>query len=702
MTPARELGAKAFRITLVWSPGQTTLAPTDAGNLDRAVQAASGMRIVLAVYADSPSKAPLDAAARDQYCAYARSAVERRPEINDVVIWNEPNLSYFWAPQFDANGQSAAPAAYEALLARCWDVLHAYRASINVVAPATSPRGNDNPSAPSNISHSPGNFIRKLGEAYRASGRQLPILDTVGQHVYGESPSERPWRQHIGSKTMAEGDWNKLMWSLATAFAGTGQRIPGECSGARCVSILYLEAGFQTVADAHKASLYSGPEPAGIPDDAGGEPAASTPSADSPAPDQSTQITDAVRLAYCQPYVEAFFNFLLWDETTATGWQSGPFWADRTPKDSWPAFREAIGEANSGTVNCAALKGGPPSADYTPPSSVTAISISAARDPLRVELAWSPSSDAAGPVKGYRVYRNGGYYAWTETPAFRDAKVAQGTPYSYTVYAQDVAGNLSDVSETAAITTPDFTPPTAPSGLSAQILQNPGRVSLSWTASTDNAAVVGYRVSRDAVPLGEAQTTSYTDASATGPASYTYSIEAYDAAGNVSAAATIAVTTPDLAAPSAPRRLVAHASRRPPAVVLRWSASSDNIGVRGYRISRDGVLLGETTATTYTDASPARVATATYSVQAYDAAGNMSAPATVAAWADLLAPSAPRNLRASVSRRPLKVLLRWRASRDNVVVAGYRVYRNAVRIARARRTTYTDATVSARTTYTYV
>ena len=129
--------------------------------------------------------APKTPAARDQYCEYVRDALARLPSIRDVVIWNEPNKSQFWSPQ-----SAEAPVAYEALLARCYDVLHAAFADVNVIGFALSSTGNDDGG-----SHSPGAFIRAVGEAYRASGREQPLFDTVGHHVYGFTASERPWRQ---------------------------------------------------------------------------------------------------------------------------------------------------------------------------------------------------------------------------------------------------------------------------------------------------------------------------------------------------------------------------------------------------------------------------------------------------------------------------------------------------------------------------
>jgi hypothetical protein len=348
---ARDLGMSAFRITLPWYTGETKLAATDRSELQTAVYGRAEMRVVLAVYGPF---APITLALRDEYCTYVRNVLNEFPQINDVIIWNEPNLAY-WLPQFNSDGTSAAPAAYEALLAHCYDILHATRPTINVIAPATSLWGNDNPLAVSNVSHSPVNFIREMGAAYRASGRDRPIFDTFGHHPHPGDASERPWKVHPGTQ-ISEGDLNKLVQVLRDEFLGTAQPVPGNG-----LSIWYLEDGYQTTINGAKLPFYSGYEnwPHTIPDYAGSEPEWPPPPADSPAPDQWTQIIDAVRLAYCQPYVSAYFNFLLWDESPLTGWQSGMLWADGTPKASYPAFKQVIHEVDEGKVDCAHLKGGP-------------------------------------------------------------------------------------------------------------------------------------------------------------------------------------------------------------------------------------------------------------------------------------------------------------------------------------------------------
>ncbi|MFB4293897.1 carbohydrate-binding protein [Nonomuraea sp. ATR24] len=71
-------------------------------------------------------------------------------------------------------------------------------------------------------------------------------------------------------------------------------------------------------------------------------------------------------------------------------------------------------------------------------------------------------------------------------------------------------------------------------------------VSLAWNASTDNVAVSGYDVYRGSTLVSTATGTSFTDTGRTPNTSYTYTVRARDAAGNVSAASNaVTVTTPD-------------------------------------------------------------------------------------------------------------------------------------------------------------
>ena len=80
---------------------------------------------------------------------------------------------------------------------------------------------------------------------------------------------------------------------------------------------------------------------------------------------------------------------------------------------------------------------------------------------------------------------------------------------------------------------PDTTPPSKPTGLNA-VGVSTSRINLSWTASTDNVAVVGYRIYRDTVLIDTVPGTAYGDTGLAAGSSHTYQIAAIDAVPNVS------------------------------------------------------------------------------------------------------------------------------------------------------------------------
>src|SRR3989344_4154324 len=84
---------------------------------------------------------------------------------------------------------------------------------------------------------------------------------------------------------------------------------------------------------------------------------------------------------------------------------------------------------------------------------------------------------------------------------------------------------------------------------------------------------------------------------------------------------------PDTTPPSAPKGLTVRNRGYAPWFELKWSTSTDNVGVMGYRIYRDGAPLPRAaTTTTYRDDFGQYPTGHTYSVSAFDAAGNLSAP----------------------------------------------------------------------------
>src|SRR5437868_12950764 len=320
----RSLGLKAVRITLPWHAGETQLSADDQQAVQRAVAATWGLRLVVSVYG-SAADTPRTDEARDQFCSFAGDLVTRNVTVTDVVIWNDPNNFASCVPQSNADGSSSAPADYEALLAACWTKLHGLRPTVNVIADDASQNGG----APG-TAHDTVAWYRKLGDAYRASGRHEPLFDTVAHVPHPLTSAERPWVKHPRATSVAEGDYAKLVGALTAAFGGTAQPLPGLSS----VSIWYLGGGFQTTIDPDKGRLYSGRETDANPVPAWSDTAAKD-TRKGAAPDQATQLADAIRVAYCQPTVGAFFNFHLADESNLVGWQSGVLWSDWTPKPSY-------------------------------------------------------------------------------------------------------------------------------------------------------------------------------------------------------------------------------------------------------------------------------------------------------------------------------------------------------------------------------
>ena len=178
----------------------------------------------------------------------------------------------------------------------------------------------------------------------------------------------------------------------------------------------------------------------------------------------------------------------------------------------------------------------------------------------------------------------------------------------------------------------DSTPPTAPTNLSASTTATaPGRVSLTWTAATDTGGVAGYRVLRNGTQVGQVTTTGFVDDTAVPATSYSYTVVAYDTAGNVGPPSTAAdVTTPqDTSAPTVPTGLKATAAG-PDRVDLTWTASQDDTRVAGYDVLRGGVVVGSTGTTSYSDLGVSPSTTYSYTVRARDESGNVSAESTPA------------------------------------------------------------------------
>jgi chitodextrinase len=243
-------------------------------------------------------------------------------------------------------------------------------------------------------------------------------------------------------------------------------------------------------------------------------------------------------------------------------------------------------------------------------------------------LSWSGATDNVA-VTAYDVYKDGVFFGSTTSTTFAVSGLTASTTYAFTVKAKDAAGNASVASNTVSVTTlapvVDTTAPTAPT-LSASGTTLTA-TNLSWSGATDNVSVTGYDVYKDGVLLGSTATTTYAVSGLTAATTYAFTVQAKDAAGNISLASnTVSVTTltPDTTAPTAPT--LSASGTTSTTTNLSWTGATDNVAVTGYNVYRGTTLLGSTTtATTYAVTGLTASTAYTFYVQAKDAAGNVSA-----------------------------------------------------------------------------
>ena len=234
-------------------------------------------------------------------------------------------------------------------------------------------------------------------------------------------------------------------------------------------------------------------------------------------------------------------------QPTGTSWSDGGL-----PIGTY--YYKVTAEDAAGNISAASNQASATVADATAPTAPSGLAANVSG--TTASLTWTAATDNVGVVR-YNVHR-GTTSGFTPAAANRIAQptgtsysdngLAPGT-YYYKVTAEDAAGNVGPVSNTASGTVLDATAPTAPSGLGAT--GGASQASLSWTAATDNVGVVRYNVHRSTTSgftpstgnrIAQPTGTSYTDLGLAA-GTYYYKVTAEDAAGNVGAASNQATAT---------------------------------------------------------------------------------------------------------------------------------------------------------------
>ena len=313
--------------------------------------------------------------------------------------------------------------------------------------------------------------------------------------------------------------------------------------------------------------------------------------------------------------------------------------------------------ANIDAVNAAticALSGqcsGASPPDATPPaiSAVVASSVTASQ----AVIGWATNENADtqveyGPTTAYGS-------ATTVNPAMVTAH-SQGlsnlspfTVYHYRVRSKDANGNLATsgnftLTTLAAAPPADTTPPVISAVTNAAVSSTGATVSWVTNEASDSQLQYGLTTAYGSTTvLNSALITSHAQAvSGLLPSTvYHYRVRSRDAAGNLAMSGDFTFktlgTTGDTVAPSSPTGVTGK-NVRSTRITVAWNASTDNVGVTGYRL--DVAADSAFTDSFYTNVNVSNVTSFTvndldrgtryyFRVRAYDAAGNVSASSAI-------------------------------------------------------------------------
>ena len=323
-------GLRQNVMTLKWDPAAPMTIP-DKVFLDGAlpVAQAAGIKVVFALYGAKPTTFTGDGGNAEAFGAWAGQVARTYPSVKTFIVGNEPNQPRFWRPQFDGGGQQASAAAFGPVLAAGYDALKAANGANQVVGVGLSPRGNDRPDAPSNISTSPVRFLQALGSWYAGSGRTRPVMDALSFHPYPNANTDPVSRGYVWPNIgLINAD--RLKQAVEDAFRGTSH--PTVRSG---LKLFYDEVGWQV--DTSGNASYAGTENVPVTTEA----------------NQAEIYGQIPRLVACDPAISAVNIFGFVDESDrGAGFQAGLVRKDGTARPSLNTFRDAIaGGCSGGQVN---------------------------------------------------------------------------------------------------------------------------------------------------------------------------------------------------------------------------------------------------------------------------------------------------------------------------------------------------------------
>ena len=334
-TTLKSNGLEQNAVTVLWDEMQPdSILEERLLNSSLAAAQAAGVRVVFDVYPVHSRAFTQGGATPQQFGAFLAKLAQAFPQVTEYVVMNECNQTRFVNPQFDARGQNQSAAICGRALAAGYDALKAVDPSIFVWGIGLSPRGNDNPTAASNVSTSPVKFLASLGRGYRSSGRTRPLMDGFDFHPY-PIPQSLPFATgYADADNASVSNLPRVYQAFYEAFDGTSQPTIGQQAGGG-LPVSLNEVGIQT--DSSGWDGYTGAETAATA--AGGVRGDTATEAF-----QAAWYVQMLDLVACDPDVKVVNIFHLVDETDLRGWQSGLYYVGYFPKSSAAAVRRWIAE----------------------------------------------------------------------------------------------------------------------------------------------------------------------------------------------------------------------------------------------------------------------------------------------------------------------------------------------------------------------
>lgn len=329
-------GMTANKMTVNWDPANPDLI-MEKPFLDRAIPQAQaqGIHLSFGIHIGKARAITDDPKALALFTDWLRVLATTYPEVKEFVIGNEPNLTRFWQPQFNRNRTPASGIAFARFLAASYDALKEVDPEITVVGVGLSPRGNDMPNAPSNVSTSPVKFIRDLGIGYRKLNREKPIMDVFGFHPYPAKDRD-PLAKGYKWPNAGVVNLNRIKQAIWDAFDGTGQPTfaePGDVQE-RPLTFKLDEVGWQVAILRGNRRSYFGRESVRTTDER----------------TQAKIYRELVAKVACDPSVSELLFFGLVDESNLDRWQAALVRADRSRRPAWEAVRTAVARGCRGKV----------------------------------------------------------------------------------------------------------------------------------------------------------------------------------------------------------------------------------------------------------------------------------------------------------------------------------------------------------------